>query len=703
MRQKYLAFMCSLIVLVESGTPLIRAQTPGQQEQDTDVVKVETDLVQVRAVVTDRNGKPVSGLTKDDFDVSENGKPQSVSFFSEENVRETKTSTALSSQKSATATPRISNNRTTRSIVLFVDTLHLSISSVMRAKEQLKQFVDQDMTDTDAVAVVTTASSLGMLEQFMRDKKMVKYAIDKIALFHRSSSAYSPYIAAEVLSDNSQALNVAMQIVTTEDFANNPPPKDMLENYTVARARAIVSEDDAARRSTWQILRAVCEQMAELPGQRMIAFVSDGFTLHEGGMGADTQSFNEATSKAVKSGVVIYTFFPKGLTVPVEATAASQFSGINFSAIAAAERMDVQNTLRYLAADTGGEAYLNNNDMMAQINRMLEENQRYYAIGYYPHDDDAKSFRNIKIRLKNHPEYKIRTQKGYQPIKEKPETVAATPEEKLFQSMIAALPITAIPVNSTANFLVRNDDDSQVTLMIHIDGTTLEYPQKDGKNHLNCEIAVAVFDSAGKMANNFEEGFNAAYSDEALQRAKKNGFRYEKRIKLAPGLYQLRVGVRDLNGGQIGTSQSWVTVPNLANRKLALSSVILAKEDRALDKSKKDDNNGSARIMPVSAGSVFKLGDPVFYRFVVYNVPTRTEQDSGLLLKVEVLEADKTVYDGPWQPLAPRIVRKSESGMWEIGGQLKMHVERGIYTLRVTLKDPKSKGTATQTVDIELE
>lgn len=729
-----------LAVLVLTGqSPQLIAQQSKQTDQD-DVIRVKTDLVQLRAVVTDRKGQLVDNLKQDDFEVLENGRPQSVGFFSLERIQKGSSAPITAKRKSddvpSQPIPSLAA-KPVRTIVLFVDTLHLSNLSLIRAKQQLKRFVDEQITDEDLVAIVTTSGELGLLQQFMRDRKMLKYAIDKITGFHRPTTLYTPYLAAKVLSENppgpvlrtlpgqngqqssmrnpgpdlnlsasgQQALLVAGEIMAGEDGV--PPTETMIRG----RAREILGEEDILRRSTLQTLKTVSERMSEMPGQRMIAFVSDGFTMLDAGGGADNQEFTAATSRAVRSGVFIYPFSPQGLTTPVEFTAASPVHfnsaqpalGAAFGAYMADSRTDQQGTLRDLAGDTGGEAYLNSNDVVGQFKKMLDTNSLYYAMAYYPHDETENKFRNIKVRVKNHPEYHVRTQRGYQLSKESKQEVATTPQQKLYQAMMAPLPLTTLGVTSSANFLERADDDAKVSLQVHFNGNLLEYVSKDQKYVLSCEVAVAVLDRSGKTSNGIAETINAAFTPEQLEKAKQNGYRNTRRLDLSPGLYQIRVGVRDVNGQLMGTSSSWVNVPDLRNKKLTLSSLFLGKESQEEQAQViATGNKRPARPALVVGPASFSGGDAVFYRFVLYNAATDIQQTSSLMLKVEMLNSGASVYDGPWQPLFPRVIRSDRMGT-EIGGQIKMGMVPGVYTLRVTIKDDRSHQIAQQTADLELE
>jgi VWFA-related protein len=159
--------------------PSSAQQSPGKPPDD--VIRVTTNLIQVRAVVTDRKGQLVDELKQDDFEILENDRPQKVSFFSRQQISGGDSSSPGAERTTPTADDQSDASpagaKPSRSIVIFVDTLHLSNLSLIRAKQQLKRFVNEQMSDHDMVAVVTPSGELGVLQQFMRDRKMLAAAI----------------------------------------------------------------------------------------------------------------------------------------------------------------------------------------------------------------------------------------------------------------------------------------------------------------------------------------------------------------------------------------------------------------------------------------------------------------------------------------------------------------------------------------------
>jgi hypothetical protein len=268
------------------------------------------------------------------------------------------------------------------------------------------------------------------------------------------------------------------------------------------------------------------------------------------------------------------------------------------------------------------------------------------------------------------------------------------------QAMMGPLPLTTIPVTSTASFLRRASDEDQLTLQVLLGAGSLEFatPSPD-KYLLKCQMVIAIIDHDGKLANTFAETVSTSLTGAQLEVAKLRGFRYTRRLDVKPGLYQVRVGVRDFNGSAIGTSMSWVEVPKLQVKKLALSSIFIGRAMESVAVGKPGNDKSQPKTSLVVGPALFKKGEPVFYRYVVYN--TLAESAGNLVFKVELLNGVTSIYDSNWQPLAPRVVRHDPIGM-EIGGQLQMVVEPGVYTLRISVMNSSSKQSAQQTTEIEV-
>jgi len=144
---------------------------------------------------------------------------------------------------------------------------------------------------------------------------------------------------------------------------------------------------------------------------------------------------------------------------------------------------------------------------------------------------------------------------------------------------------------------------------------------------------------------------------------------------------------------------AWVEVPDLKKGKLAMSGIFLGKlpKQLAVPPGGLPDASASKPAEPIAGRALFKRGEGVSYRFVVYNA---TEGDTAATVKTEIVQGETPVYTKT-APLATRTLRKDEKGI-EAGGQLSLGLEPGLYTLRISVTDRKSKKPVQQSVDFEM-
>src|SRR5262245_11684296 len=156
--------------------PLAR---PSDDKDDT--VKITTNLVQVDAVVT-KDGKPVKGLTADDFEIYEDGKKQTITSFAYiSNVPSTPVIATKGQPGNVPLAPRpINPNDPHRTIAFVVDDLGISAESMASVRKQLRKFVNEQLQPNDVVAIIRTGGEMGALQQFTNDKRLLSRAVDQL-------------------------------------------------------------------------------------------------------------------------------------------------------------------------------------------------------------------------------------------------------------------------------------------------------------------------------------------------------------------------------------------------------------------------------------------------------------------------------------------------------------------------------------------
>jgi hypothetical protein len=344
------------------------------------------------------------------------------------------------------------------------------------------------------------------------------------------------------------------------------------------------------------------------------------------------------------------------------------------------------------------------------MGQALDDNQVYYRLAYYPEITESDwKFRKITIRIKNHPEYHVRAQRGYIPAdlaKKTKEEEAKTPQQRFVNAILAPLPVTDIGVTATASFIEAPEDNAQVSLQMHIDGKTLTYREENGKYHFEAEILTMIYNSDGKRVDLKSENLQGNLTPERLEVAKQNGFQYNRRVQLKPGLYQIRAGVTEPANERTGTAAAWIETPDLSKKnKLALSSLFLT-DAMAMGIQEPASNNGhgeeSAPSRLLQGIRYYKSGQPIVYFFRLYNA-LNDKAETDATMQIEIMQDEKPILTTPWQPAATLQLQKDAKGL-AIGGQLGLrNVKPGIYDLRVSVKGPKMKRPVQISVSFGIE
>jgi VWFA-related protein len=712
-KKKNSLLICALLITILCA-PCSFALAQNSQartvpEQDSPI-RLRSELVEIRAVVTDKQGNPIKNLRKEDFEIFENAKPQEISFFSAKSVGDGRSPEATAPKSPAEKSPTTSRQEPQRTVVFFVDTLHISSANLLRLQEVLLKFINEKLTDGDLAAVVPSSGSLGVLSQFTRDKQVLRSAVSRLSPSAATrNSLYTPFLAARVENEDPIAIQGAMNIVMAEEhLPTDPQFRGVVNSIARQRAREILAEATYKRRSTLLTLKAVAERIAELPGQRLLLMVSEGFTMLDNSGIMDPSDLQSTISRAARSGVVINTFSAKGLsTLSFFDVSRGGFTpdagGINnLLTLTSGGDRELENGLTRLAKETGGETFLTTNDLPGALGKALDANTYYYALSYYPSgNNDQASSRRVQVQVKGHAEFNVRAQSGYLATLPKRETIAeaSDPQKRLFQAIISPLAYTEIEVDATADFLGLQTDDAQVSLSIYTDGKRLKYLEENNSFLTKLMLLTEIIDSGGKSQGVTQDEIQIRLSPEQYKLAAKNVYRYNKRLALKPGLYQIRVGVRDPNSELLGTSMVWVEIPKPNANKLIVSSITFEKFIQGNPSAKP-----RAVALTVRRGlSVLRNMDFIAYFCTAYNTSAIEKKAGELTARVQILQDSKTVLEDVTIPFASLVIEKENNSV-KFGSQLNLkNLKAGLYEMRITLASKKSKHTATVNKLFEIE
>lgn len=706
------------------------AQTKSQeqkQKEDETTLKLTTELIEVRAVVTDKTGQPISNLTKDDFELLENNKPQEIGFFSFTRVpgKDERPASPGNPLSPSATLANAANAKPARSIVLFADNSHISTGNLLFLKQSLRKFIDDKLGEQDLTALITSYGTLGLGEQFTRDRRLLRFATERLSIGpSERPSLFTPYLASMVQRDVPDALTEAFRLLREEDGISETDRRILL---TLAKARASEVLNIASYRSRTSLmtLGSVIDRLAQMPGQRLLVIFSDGFTLLDSTGRFDSTELQNVTSRATRSGVVIYSIDSRGLAISSGMSAENRTMP-NFSLASAGER-DLEDGLNALAADTGGKFFRNTNDLSGAAKQALDDNEAYYTLAYYPAEEgNANKFRKLTLRVKGHPEYHIRTQKGYLPsaLARTRLDTGKTPEQRLAQRILEPLPVAELGVVATADDVEIQGDPSQVTLTVTVDGTTITtQPEADGVQKMTLKIVTLVFDKVGKLAFSESQTLAGNLRPANYERMRTGGFHFYKRLALKPGFYQIRVGVFEPKTERTGTASALVQVPDLKSKKLTLSSLQLSAMSPELELAA--ETQDKAHAAPASANQTtdksptkmndkmndkvvqgirfFQRKQPFVYSLRLYRPANPALPIEELELATEIWQNDKAIGKSEWFPVTSRIMSSDAKGL-TLAGQLQLlNFQDGIYELRLNVRVKGKKSSAQRIVVFGVE
>jgi hypothetical protein len=342
--------------------------------------------------------------------------------------------------------------------------------------------------------------------------------------------------------------------------------------------------------------------------------------------------------------------------------------------------------------------YHNSNDLGGGLAEAFDANLSYYVLGYYLENENSnRQFRRIAIKVKNHPEYVIRAPKGYysDPPRANPAEGELTPVQQLGKALLEPLPRTAIGVSATADYMEADDDELQVTLTTRIEGDNLQYREENGRHTTELAVVTRIYDSSGKQVHAFDDRVLGNLTPERLILARLNGYRISRRLALKPGIYQARIGVREIATDRIGTANAWVEVPNLARSRFALSSLVLIDAPDAGNVAEPADTSAAIGWSRVVQGvRLFPPNRSCVYFFRIQKGGKATAEPA-LEYQVELIRSGKPIVQGDWWPVPS--VEQDGKGI-SLNGKINLAgMSPGIYELRVTLKDSRSKQSAQRT------
>jgi VWFA-related protein len=533
----------SLFALIGAALAGQSTQPPAQAPP---TFKVEVNYVEIDVRVTDAQGNFARDLTQTDFQVVEDGKPQTISAFTRVDLPVERHDPPLF--KAAPIEPDVQSNLqafTGRVWMIVLDDLQTRAIHTPRVQAAARQFIRRYVSANDLAAVVTTSGAGSASQDFTNSQARLVAAVGK--------------------------------------FIGQKTPRDQPDMERSYKAR-----------NTYGALRNLAEYLSAVHGRRKaILWIGEGvdydITSAFSARDADIvrTAMRDVVETASRQNVSLYGIDARGLGAGLDESI--EISGLpdntNDSTALRNEVRLAQDSLRVISEQTGGFAVVETNDLNASFERIVQDNSSYYVLGYYSTNEKRDGrFRKVQVRV-SRPGLRVQSRDGYTAAKGKPAApaAAASPQvsPELREALANPMPTSGVGLTISAAPFSGPGSKASVALIVEVDPRSLKFVEQNGRFTEGLEVHVLAFDQNGKMQDGGRTNAPMELSARTASAVKANGFRVTRRLTLSPGRYLIRVAARESNGGAIGTVAQNLEVPDFTKGALHLSGVTLTSESAA--------------------------------------------------------------------------------------------------------------------------
>jgi VWFA-related protein len=643
------------------------------------VFRSRTEVVLVNVTVRDKDGNFVRNLKPEDFTLLEDNKPQKVISFDLENtdaipatdVAQVKLlNIPKSSEPTTTNVPAGATAfKDRRMIVLFFDLSSMQPDEIARAVTSAQNYVDKQMAPADLVAIVSLGDSLNVDQDFTADKAQLKKVLESY-----NGGAGQGFEQGDT--------------GTTEGTA------DTGNSFTADDTEFNIFNTD--RRL--EALGTIAKQLAHVDQKKSLIYFSSGMTR----TGIENQSeLRAATNAAVRANMAIYTMDIRGLQAVVPGGEASSASLRGTSAYSGQSMQNAfdsnfssQETLVTLAGDTGGRAYLDSNDFGKVFKGVQQDTSTYYMLGYHSTNQNRDGrYRHITVKL-NQPGYKIEYRKGYYAPADFKHSNDEERERQLDEELASDLPSTDLHVYMTAAYFRLGEDKFSVPVSLVVPGSEVPFIEKSDQDKATLDIVGVVTDEKKRPVSDIRDTVKLAVKSTTQVRRK--NVQYNSNFVLPSGKYHFKFVLRENETGRMGSFETDLTVPDLKNQPLKMSSVVLANQLQPAGKGKSNGEplvrDGSEVIPNVT--HVFSSGQHLYLYYEVYD-PARATQPADktapkpeikLLTSVAFFQGKAKAYETPLVEAQQINAQNRHAAVFELDVPLTQ-LKPGFYTCQVNVID----------------
>jgi len=555
----------------------LAAQSAPQRPSQQPTFRATTDLVQVDVVVVDAEGRHVRGLTQADFELRDRKKPQTIATF-EEVSHERPPVSADPPRPVRADVASNQSSRTQRLVVMVIDDLHIYRGRTDRARD-LATDVIQKLGADASMAVLFTSGDHST--EVTEDRARLLGAIDTLEGrkgWRRPHQAIDTQRAPGV--DPEAPLEVTMKalyqagLTSTQEFFDN-----MSQFKTLQDAARILGADQVRRKAFVMLSEGI---MKSLNG------IFDGEPPNPG---YHDLALRQMMASLRRSNVTVYNLDPRGRVSSQDLMLESSPDVWGMLSTMDTTKDDEdqafrwnnpvrqsQDGLQLMAEASGGFAVTDTDDFEGGIDRILEDLDHYYLLGFYPADPEGKGFRPLDVEVKR-PGVTLRFRRGYEPAGPPAPPRNADPLARLVSG---SLPKSELPMRLHAVPLPYSNSEARVAIAMELTVPRKSIEESDQRLLDQIRYGIYAVDlKGGKVREQFGRGARIALRPRPNAGPPPDHVTYilTASMQLPFGRYQLRASATSDKLAQGGSVFLSLDVPQFSKQPIGLSDLVIAYAD----------------------------------------------------------------------------------------------------------------------------
>jgi VWFA-related protein len=574
--------VCWLAILVLGSIPFGFGQSvPAPANAPAATIRVTTRTVYIDVVVKDRDGKIVHGLTKDDFKLQEDGKPQTVDYFAAHRY-DLAASQQTAEAASKAAVRREFSNVAQRGVasgavnIILFDLANTPPSDQFYARKQLLKFLTT-LPPGQQVALFVLSDRLHMVQNFtassdrlaqaaqlirpedfslIESKSEMMQDLDLFAGFAKAAGRGGAAMLATAKDDAAFSAGAGLDTrtrITLAAFADlaratagYPGRKNLLwlsESFPLT-----LDPDMATRFNAGTVFPGERDTSNLLASVQMAVYPISLLGLETSGVGAETSGAGEVSLIGGPESHGVYT--------QANDTLKGQFT----------DRALLKERLNDVASETGGEAFVGTNDFARVLGAAMNDGSNYYTLAYRPGNKDWKGqFRKVRVEVpgKN---YSLEYRRGYYAF---PETNRAADSAQMLKAAISpnTPEATMLQLKSSIDLPHAQRKVVSVHSTLAAEGLNL-VEGADGHRRGQLLVMLVAFDDSPGGPQSQSGGLpqtsavlNLDFDPAQFETIQREGISFTQQLLLAPGPYRLRLGVSDASNSRLGTLDMPIVIP----------------------------------------------------------------------------------------------------------------------------------------------